>query len=70
MDAAQAVSAAAGFFMLARRNWIALKPDMKVIRSLVVYGVKVHVGEIVSSLRQRVDQALISLALPAADLGI
>jgi O-antigen/teichoic acid export membrane protein len=68
--AAQAVSAAAGFFMVARRNWVALKPDIKVIRSLIVYGIKVHVGDMVYSLRQRIDQALIALLLPAADLGI
>jgi O-antigen/teichoic acid export membrane protein len=67
---AQAVSAAAGLYMVARRNWIALKPDMKVIRSLFVYGIKVHVGDMVYSLRQRIDQALIALMLPAADLGI
>jgi O-antigen/teichoic acid export membrane protein len=67
---AQAVAAGAGFFMVARRNWISLNVDFKVIRSLVVYGIKVHVGEMVYSLRQRVDQALISVLLPSADLGI
>jgi O-antigen/teichoic acid export membrane protein len=66
----QAVAAGAGLYLVARRGWMSWKADIAVMRSLVVYGAKVHVGEVFYSLRQRIDQALISLWLPAADLGI
>lgn len=67
---AQLVAASAGFFLLARRGWISWRAKPEVMRSLVVYGIKVHVGEVLYSLRQRIDQAVISLWLPAADLGL
>ncbi len=66
----QAVAGGVGLYLVARRGWMSWKADFTVIRSLVVYGLKVHVGEVFYSLRQRIDQALISLWLPAADLGI
>ena len=66
----QAVAAGVGLYMVARRGWMAWKAELEVVRSLVVYGVKVHVGEVVYSLRQRLDQALISLWLPLSDLGL
>jgi antigen flippase len=68
--ASQAVAAGVGLCLVARRGWMGWRTDLAVMRSLVVYGVKVHVGEVFYSLRQRIDQALISLWLPAADLGI
>jgi O-antigen/teichoic acid export membrane protein len=67
---AQLAAAAAGFFLLARRGWISWQAKPEVMRSLVVYGIKVHVGEVLYSLRQRIDQAVISLWLPVADLGL
>jgi O-antigen/teichoic acid export membrane protein len=67
---AQAAAAIAGLGLLIRLGWTSLRARYDVMRSLVVYGVKVHVGEILYSLRQRIDQAAISLLLPAADLGL
>lgn len=67
---AQAMAAAVGIGLLIRRGWTALLPRMDVMRSLLIYGVKVHVGEVLYSLRQRIDQAVISLLLPSADLGL
>lgn len=68
--AAQITAAAVGLVLLARRGWVAWRPERVVMKGLVVYGAKVHVGEILHSLRQRIDQAVISLWLPAADLGL
>jgi O-antigen/teichoic acid export membrane protein len=68
--AAQVAAAVAGIILITRRGWASLQAKYEVMRGLIIYGVKVHVGEIFYSLRQRIDQALISLWLPAADLGI
>jgi O-antigen/teichoic acid export membrane protein len=35
-----------------------------------VYGTKVHVGELLNSARQKVDQALVALWLPHTELGL
>jgi len=67
---AQLVAAAVGLALIARKGWVSFRPRYRVMRGLVIYGAKVHVGEIFYSLRQRIDQALISLWLPTADLGI
>ena len=67
---AQLAAGLLGFVLLYRRGWISWRPRLDVMKGLVAYGVKVHVGEILFSLRQRLDQAVISLWLPAADLGL
>jgi O-antigen/teichoic acid export membrane protein len=67
---AQLAAAGAGVILIARRGWVSLQANYRVMRGLIIYGAKVHVGEIFYSLRQRIDQALISLWLPSADLGI
>jgi O-antigen/teichoic acid export membrane protein len=56
--------------MACRRGWASWHVKPRVIRSLIVYGIKVHVGEVLSSLRQRIDQAVIAYTLPPADLGL
>lgn len=68
--AAQAIAGITGVVFVARRGWLALKPDMRVIKGLLSYGVKVHFGEILYSLRQRLDQAAIAYWLPSAELGL
>lgn len=64
------VAALVGLWVMARRGWLGFEPRRALARSLVVYGFKVHVGEVLNSLRQRLDQALVALLLPAADLGL
>jgi O-antigen/teichoic acid export membrane protein len=59
-----------GVFLLARRGWIGLRIDAPTLRGLVVYGAKVHVGEMMNSARQKIDQALVALWLPHAELGM
>lgn len=68
--AGNAVSALVGLAWLARRGWVGWRPDFAVARGLVAYGARVHVGEMVNSLRQRVDQMAVSLFLTSADMGL
>lgn len=68
--AAQAAAGVLGVALLVRRGWAGLRPKRAIMQGLVSYGVKVHVGDVLYSLRQRLDQALVSLWLPAADLGL
>lgn len=64
------VSLAAGLYICWRRGWLGWRPDWPTTKSLIYYGGKVHVGEMVNSARQRIDQALVALYLPSADLGL
>lgn len=68
--AAQAVAGVTGLVLIARRGWLSFAADSDVIKGLLAYGIKVHVGEILYSLRQRLDQAVIALWLPSAELGL
>lgn len=68
--AAHVVSAAAGIALAARRGWVAWRVPFIEMRALLSYGLKVQLGEILNTLRQRLDQALVSLLLPSADLGL
>ncbi|MGQ0663930.1 MAG: lipopolysaccharide biosynthesis protein [Pseudomonadota bacterium] len=61
---------AAGLALAWREGWVALRPRLEVMKELVVYGAKVHLGEMLNSVRQRLDQAVVALWLPAADLGL
>ncbi len=61
---------AVGLWLLARRGWIAFRPDWATMKGIVIYGAKVHVGEMLNSARQKIDQALVALWLPHADLGL
>lgn len=64
------IAAAVGLWVMAKRGWLGLRPRRDLMRSLIIYGAKVHVGEVLNSLRQRLDQALVALLLPSADLGL
>jgi O-antigen/teichoic acid export membrane protein len=68
--AGQVVAGGAAVYMASRRGWMSWHVKPQVIRSLITYGIKVHVGEVLSSLRQRIDQAVIAYSLPPADLGL
>lgn len=68
--AAHVASAMLGLALAARRGWIGFSAEWSELRALLAYGIKVHVGELLNTIRQRLDQALVSLWLPAADLGL
>jgi O-antigen/teichoic acid export membrane protein len=59
-----------GLLLLARRGWIGWQARIETMRGLLGYGIKVHVGEMLNVVRQRLDQALVALWLPSADLGL
>lgn len=64
------ISLVVGLVLLARRGWIGVATDRQTLHGLVVYGAKVHAGELLNSARQKVDQALVALWLPHAELGL
>lgn len=66
----QSVAIVVGLALLARLGWLGGRPRLDLMRGFVAYGAKVHVGEMMYSLRSRLDQALVSLWLPAAELGM
>jgi O-antigen/teichoic acid export membrane protein len=68
--AGMALSAFVGLIWLARKGWFGLKPDPAIAKGLVSYGARAHLGEIVNSARQRVDQAAVSLLLTSHDMGL
>src|SRR5581483_5407025 len=50
-----------GFVLAVRRGWVGWRPDWETVKGIVVYGAKVHVGEMLNSGRQKIDQALVAL---------
>jgi len=68
--AGTALSGLVGLVWLWRKGWVAWKPDFGTAKDLLGYGLRVHVGEIVNSARQRVDQAAVAIFLSAHDLGL
>lgn len=68
--AGTALSGVVGLFWLWRKGWVSWKPDFAAAKALLGYGLRVHVGEIVNSARQRVDQAAVAIFLSAHDLGL
>jgi O-antigen/teichoic acid export membrane protein len=67
---AMLASAALGIALLARRGWFGLRPDAGEAKALAVYGAKAHASEILHSLRQKLDQAVVAKLMTASDLGI
>jgi O-antigen/teichoic acid export membrane protein len=59
-----------GLILAARKGWIAWRQDWPTLKGIVIYGAKVHVGEMLNSARQKIDQALVALWLPHTDLGL
>ncbi len=67
---ANVASALVAFILINRRGWLNLSPRVETLKSLLRYGLKTHVGTVVTTVSERLDQALISLFLAAADLGL
>lgn len=67
---AMLASALLGCVMLARRGWLGLRPDAGEAKAMAVYGAKAHASEVLHSLRQKLDQAVVAKLMSASDLGI
>lgn len=67
---AMAASAAFGVVLMVRRGWFGWRSERAEARALVVYGAKAHAGEILHSLRQKLDQAVVATLMTASELGL
>ncbi len=56
--------------MVARFGWVGWQAPRAILRAMMRYAATVHVSTVVTVIGQRLDQALIALMLPAADLGL
>jgi O-antigen/teichoic acid export membrane protein len=52
------------------RGWFALRPDPAVMRSLVAYGWRAHIGDLLQAVRTRLDQMAIAVLLADSDMGL
>jgi O-antigen/teichoic acid export membrane protein len=68
--AAMVASAAFGVALMVRRGWFGLRADLGEARALAVYGAKAHAGEVLHSLRQKLDQAVVATLMSASELGL
>ncbi len=70
MLAANAVVVVLGGLMLARRGLLFARPERGAAKEMLVYGIKVHYGDLGLFASERLGQALISLLLTATELGL
>jgi O-antigen/teichoic acid export membrane protein len=56
--------------VLAHHRGVAIEANRTIIRRLLSYGVRSHMGTLSSVANDRADQALISIVLPAVSLGL
>jgi O-antigen/teichoic acid export membrane protein len=68
--AAHVLAVVVALVIMARRGWISLAPEWPVMRGLLAFGLKVYPADLMQVLRLKLDQALIALTLPSADLGL
>jgi O-antigen/teichoic acid export membrane protein len=67
--AAHVLAVAVGLALVVRAGWLSLAPQLAVMRTLLAYGIKVYVGDVLQALRLRLDQATVALFLSHTDLG-
>jgi antigen flippase len=68
--AANSVQALYGIVSLLRLRWVALRPDVSLIGPMLSYGLKTHLGNVSGYANERADQAMISVILAPAFLGL
>jgi O-antigen/teichoic acid export membrane protein len=66
---AHVLAVSLGVALVVRAGWFSLAPALDVMRSLVGYGARVYVGDVLQALRLRLDQATVALFLTHTDLG-
>lgn len=68
--AGTALSGIVGLIWLHRKGWTGWRPDFGVAKAMLGYGARVHLGEMINSLRQRVDQIGVATFLTSHDMGL
>lgn len=53
-----------------KRKWISFMPVTEAVKSLLVYGCRLHVNVVLGVVNRRLDQIILSVALAATDLGL
>ena len=51
-------------------GWIGFAPKIDIIKKLLAYGLRVHLGSLAGSINLRLDQLLLSVFLPTSVLGL
>lgn len=59
-----------GLSLIVARGWFAPWPPKGAIRSVLDYGWRVYVADILQAVRTRIDQAMVALYLGPAELGL
>lgn len=52
-----------------KQGWVSIKPNIDVIRSLFLYGLRTHAAVVLAVANRRLDQLIVSVALAASDFG-
>lgn len=55
--------------LVMQRRWLSLKADRTITVAIIRYGLKAHLGSISSMVNQRGDQLLMTIFVPAVQLG-
>lgn len=68
--AATAFSAALCFAILIRRREVTWRPSISLVRPIMSFGIRLHVGNVITLISQRLDLIILSLVVGTANLGI
>jgi O-antigen/teichoic acid export membrane protein len=67
---ANAATLALAIYLLAKRGWAGLRPDLALMKKFLVYGTPIAVANLVLALGERLDQAVISQLRGERELGL
>lgn len=67
---AVAATGVVALVMALRLDWINLIPEPSVMRDMLQYGLRAHVGGLLNIANRKLDQLLISVTLAVSDLGL
>ncbi len=57
-------------FWVIKNKWLQIKPSLKLLRSMISYGLRVQLGNIFTYLNLRLDQMVMAVFLPPMMLGL
>jgi O-antigen/teichoic acid export membrane protein len=68
--AANLITLIGSFATVASFGWLGFRPEGRLIRPMLLYGLKSHAGNVSALVNERADQALISVFLAPTQLGL